>query len=481
MPIRTAPSIVRIDAGNTETPVVARPRTYAITDANGQSYSVRMPSHNAITDTLRGWDPQRRCVLNNVVIANNDGQRVIANDVVLTRPTPRRVRVEAPNTMIADAIRASIRSEQVRDLSALFQSAESLNWTENFTEFQAAYDEAREREHPVFRPDGMLGNFHNLYGTPEHPTRSFGLEIEVDFPDSNDWGSEQYALASALYTAGLAQDSEFNRWHTAARRHNLDGTVGYTRSRNAWSVEFDRSVDDCNGHRGAEIISPVMVDVPGGTYSVWEDVKTVVEQISNLGGRPTMRNGLHINIGGANVDATAMMNLVKIWAHFDDLMVRLAHTSEIGRNHRGRGYCLPIDYSDTRTYYLTQAMCGHTSAINLTHLDVHNAAALPANSPSRIEFRIFDSTLDAGRIQFYTTLCMAMVAAAIRGVGMEDFTPEQGGSHVRARGGPARRLSGDAWKSDTVRVREFIDFLALPREVAEDALTCYAKSRWMTA
>lgn len=500
----------------------ANTRTYTLTDTQGQTVAVRMPSRAAV----------QRAVENSVLLAQSvflcgveievDGRAQRIATVEVTPTTRGRRTTYTANfadtvygqyvassgssgaailDYVSRAINGDTGARSVRATSGTrtvqaaavrhIPAVEALGWADDFASFSSVYRSVRDsqREHPEFH-DTLLGDFHRV-GTLATTGRSFGLEIEVDFPNSTSWGYEKRTLARRLFEAGLSVSDQVRGWHYAARADNGRGqSAGYTSDRNRWTVEYDRSVDDCAGERGCEVVSPILYDTP----ETWQDVKTVIDIITELGGEVSVRHGLHVNIGASDLagDALSHVTLVRSLRHFDDLLVRLSHTPENGRWHRGRSYCARIDDTGIGNYmsrgierYSAEiisnvvAYNGHRAAVNFTHMPV-NASRVATST--RLEFRIFDGTLNVGRIQTNVMLCMALVAAAIRNTDTDLFASDEefGGAHLGQRT-DRRRLTGDAWKTDTERVREFVDYLALDSQAAEDVVTCYVASRWQRA
>jgi Putative amidoligase enzyme len=361
---------------------------------------------------------------------------------------------------------------------------EPLGWADDYSAFSAVYNEvkASDAEHPEYRAEGLVGEFHKV-GFLTELGRSFGLEIEIDFPQSRNYGTERSALARKMYEANLSTSPDVHSWHYAARRDNMNGTPGYSSDRNTWTVEFDRSVDDVGGARGCEIVSPILYNTP----ETWADVKTIIDFVKELGGEVNVRHGLHVNLGSRDFAGNDVfhMSLVRALRRYDDLLIRIAHTPENGAWHRGRSYCTTASegYANGNVgRYMIQELMGyngHHSIVNFTH---SADTVTRAGASTRLEFRLFDGTLDVGRIQMNVMLSMAMMAAAARATEAPfEGESEAGGTHFDSRPGRARRLSGAEWRTDTERVREFVDFLGLPAEGAKDVLIAYKASRWQRA
>lgn len=352
---------------------------------------------------------------------------------------------------------------------------ESLGVVEDHAIFQRIYESIEEYDFSSLRHATISDGF-GISTTSADGARTFGLEIEVDFPDSNDYGFERRELARSLYDMGLSVVSEPQGWHYNARAINSDGSTGYSTAENTWSVEFDRSIDGVEGSRGCEIVSPILTD----TARTWANVARILSAVRRLGGQVTTRTGLHVNIGTSDMRQDSVHSMLTTASQFDDLIVRLSHSQEVGQHHRGRNFCMPVFAPDLTDYYVGHSMLennGHMSAINLAHMErpVHNRSSVSA----RAEFRYFDGTLQVGRIQAYVMLCMALVNVSVAGVENMNLPAERSGSHHERRGGNARRLGGEAWRESTIRLRQFIDHLRLTEEAAMAVTAAYRQSRWM--
>jgi len=475
--------------GNYGDEISANTTTRHLVALNGDEATVRIPSRVAVLNAINDMRWNDPAIIVNATVETADSRYRLHEVYVSRVRTGRRVNfhIQALSVGNLSAAKASACAKAIEhalngttpewiNLSNV-RLPDALGFEESHSLFQRTYSQSASVDFT-----SAVNTISEGFGVPTvgiNGARTFGIEIEIDFPNSSEWGREQTLLAEALYSAGLARDDEFHDWHTAARRSNDDGTRGYSTDRNAWSVEFDRSVDDVNGQRGAEIVSPILTDTP----EVWRDVEQVLAIVRSLGGETTRRTGLHVNIGCSDMDRSSLTGLVRINSQFDDLIVRLSHTNEIGEHHRGRSYCRPVWYdrdsaSSSRLADYVYENNGHTSAVNLAHTS-RLISGRPSNS-ARIEFRYFDGTLEIQRIQAHVMLCIAMVNASIADISC-DLQTQRGGEHVSARrsGSRARTLSGEAWRNDTLRVRQFIDLIRLPAPAATMVAALYRNSRWM--
>lgn len=303
---------------------------------------------------------------------------------------------------------------------------------------------------------------------------SFGIELEIDFPEDDYPYSAREIFARRLHEEGIVSAPFVQRWHYVGE----DRPGGdYTVDPNNWVCEFDRSVDDVDGERGVEIKSQILYDEP----QTWHNVKRICEIARELGGRPTHRTGLHVNVGGSKFDNDNVEKhnaLLRLASSYDDVILRLAHNPLSGQTHRGRGYCshAPVPPTGFRNISQARAYSNHYQAFNLGHLPAEGERM---RDSSRVEVRIWDSTLDPGRIQGAVVASLGIVKMA-----EDKINPGQpsevAGSHRNTYG--RTRLEGDAWTASTESFRRFVSLIGKVSGNAEhhkEVLThMFASSRW---
>lgn len=356
--------------------------------------------------------------------------------------------------------------------------------TMSIEDFQELYDQAKanlragQRDVPSFpewesQPGAVTGGLAGEGGT------TFGLEIEIDFPDDTYPYSKRDEFARMLFNEGIALQPEVSRWHYLGEEgaNRPGGTFQETHL--GWSVEYDRSVDDVGGHRGLEIKSQILRDTP----DTWRTLRRICEVGRELGGKATKRTGVHVNIGSnwfPKDDPSTHLRLLRLMRTFDDTLIRLAHNPEIGPRHRGRQYCSPVSDPPSPArgmrVYEAKSYGGHYHSINLDHLpDEYTSQA----STSRVEFRPFDSSMDVGRIQMQTAISLGLAAAAHRGE--EPLVPERlAGSTGRDFG--RRALTGVPWEQATEPTRRLIRILQRSGLNSQEHLKqlshMFAESKW---
>lgn len=367
---------------------------------------------------------------------------------------------------------------------------DGVSYAESMTAFQATWDEAKAHfEAGNTALPYMIENATNGLGAREGG-RSFGLEIEIDFPEDMSFTAKE-RVAREIYEAGLSDSPQVRPWHWRARQTGPRGQAfggGYTDDPNMWSVEFDRSVDDVGGQRGCELVSPILYDTP----DTWRNLQTILDIVERNGGRATPRTGLHVNVGARDYDHTVENHnrLIGLANGYEDVIVRTSHNPQAGRTHRGREYCRPMTMPANGYSSIRAAQRGidprshdgssHRAMINLDHVPAEGA---PIQTSTRVEVRIFDGSTDPGRIQMATKMALGMVNAAVRGA-EPPAEAERAGTH-RARNaganGRARRLRGEEWENDTRSFRQMADTLFTREEDKKQFTYAFAASRWQSS
>jgi hypothetical protein len=392
-------------------------------------------------------------------------------DTVATAPT-------AAEQEVRSALRSEFQdslNDQQQARTDFAESSSGASYSDDMAAFQSAWDAAKahfasgETSLPYMRENATGG-----LGAREGG-RSFGIELEVDFPDDMTYQVKNQ-VAREIHEAGLSRSPQVHRWHHVGR---FGG--GYTDAPDNWSVEHDSSVDDVGGRRGCEIVSPILYDEP----QTWDNIAKICEIVERHGGKVTPRTGQHINVGAADFDHTVENHnrLLRMSSAYEDVLVRVAHNPQSGATHRGRAYCTAsqIPAGGYRAISHAQSNNSHRSMVNLDHVPAEGARV---TGSTRVEVRIFDGALDPGRIQTNVKVALGLVNAATRGV--EPTTePEAAGTHrsrnsarTRANGGSRRRLRGDEWAEDTASFRAFADAIFSREEDKAQMVHAFAATRW---
>lgn len=233
--------------------------------------------------------------------------------------------------------------------------------------------------------------------------QSFGLELEF-----NGISRQKAAEAIGMVINGNPDNSYAGGCYYKYVVTGADGRK--------WIVERDGSVYS-NGGEACEFVTPICS---------YEDIPLVQECIRALrkaGAKVDSSCGIHIHVDGANHDAKSLKNLVFTFRAKERLIYEAIGAPERRFNH----YCKTIgddlinnikkvknlDKSKLRdVWYKTYAPYSDQSA----HYNNSRYHAINLHSlwyRGTVEFRLFASTLHAGKVRAYITLCLALSAYAI--------------------------------------------------------------------
>lgn len=388
--------------------------------------------------------------------------------------TRRRPRIEEASAQVVEEVAA--HAPEVNEPTIINP------WS--IDEFQEIYDRVKEKLQTGAQwvptdfdlesiPGGVTGGLGAREGG-----NSFGIEIELDFPDEDYPYAARQEFARILHEEGIVRHPYVMRWHYVGGVGDDRDGGEYEVSPNDWSCEFDRSVDDVDGERGVEIKSQILYDEP----ETWKNIRRICEVAEQLGGRPTFRTGLHVNVGGAGFpsdDPSKHIALLRLANAYDDTLIRMAHNPASAPEHRGRAYCMPVHrpLEGFRGVDDVRSSSWHRNAFNLQHLQAQNS--MWQSPDARVEVRIWDSSIDPGRIQAAITTSLAMVKAA-----EQNIQPTQGnefaGSHREIYG--RRTLTGEEWERSTESFRQLAAIVekmgASTQMHREQLVTLFAASHW---
>jgi hypothetical protein len=354
-----------------------------------------------------------------------------------------------------------------------------VSYYENFSAFESVYTAAKSEK----KSTGKLAIPYikeNAFGglATRETGQGFGIELEYDWPEDLDHQARREAdakIGQMLKEANITPTEEKQGYHAAARAGYQDTHVD-TAGKGTWSWEHDGSV-------AGEIVTPVMYDEP----ETWQKLEKVVEILKANGAVPSLRAGAHVHVGTGSLfgtDPKKYSELAKLYSQHEDVVYRISTDPERG-THRGTksnfNYMspnpgvAPSGFADAAEIIRWQG--SRTRALNL-----HTVYFDEQAHKSHVEFRVFDSTLDAGSIQAQVKLAVSMTAAAARiaDEGETVRTREPIGVHSqrnKARG--RRRATSDDIKEETSTFRSLMDTL-FTRSVDKEQMTkLFAGSDWV--
>jgi len=213
-------------------------------------------------------------------------------------------------------------------------------------------------------------------------------------------------------------------------KHNNDGYDTYQTKDNqgrTWKVMSDSSIntEGRSAFYRCELVTPPL------NYNDIESLQEIVRLIKKAGGKTNNSCGIHVHVDGANHTADSLKNLLDIMRHKQQVLDKVLVV-----DYNRKNYCKNI----TEEFYI-QARKGKKSIGELqsgwydgqdgshNHYDnsrYHNLNLHSFFFRGTVEFRLFNSTLHAGKIKAYIQLCLAVSAKAIKApAGHLAFKPQE--------------------------------------------------------
>ena len=187
-----------------------------------------------------------------------------------------------------------------------------------------------------------------------------------------------------------------------------------------WKLVSDASIH-CETARGitssklysVEFVTPIC------HYQDIETVQEIVRQLRHAGAKVNNSCGIHVHVDASTHNVKTLRNIVNIMASKEDLLYK-ALDVQVHREH----YCKKAD-----TRFLDEMNYKRPKSINelesiwyngrdgkWNHYDrsrYHGLNLHSVFSKGTIEFRLFNSTLHAGRVKTYIQLCLAISNQAL--------------------------------------------------------------------
>lgn len=230
----------------------------------------------------------------------------------------------------------------------------------------------------------------------------FGVEIETFVMGYN--GREGLARALAVAIGGTTRfvGGHYGVWEAVA----TDGR--------AWKVMSDASVQ---GGVSCEIVSPIL------TYSDLDLVQTIVRAARGAGARVNESCGIHVHVDAASLTAGHVVNLASIVYRRQDLLFaalavlpgRQNFCKKLGASHVDNIRRHRSTTSARTDRGLNTAWYGRYEGFGAAHYDGSRYHALNLHAiwtKGTVEFRLFNSSLHAGKVKAYIQLALALVAQA---------------------------------------------------------------------
>lgn len=259
----------------------------------------------------------------------------------------------------------------------------------------------------------------------------FGVEVEM-----TGITREKAARLVAGVLGTTPSHPESNCYHTrtiadqAARKWKIMRDSSITPIRN------DDTIEPLDEYR-VEFVTPPL------NYSDIELLQNIIRKLRENGAKAHSSCGIHIHVDGANHTAVSLRRLVNFMTARQDLIYEALQIGARESNwcHKLNKTLLDAMKKDknltkekAEEIWYSRANDGYCGGIDHQHYNstrYHGVNLHSFFTKGTVEFRLFNSTLHAGKIKAYIQFCLAVSAWAITSQGkivfrsMEGYSPEQ--------------------------------------------------------
>ena len=259
----------------------------------------------------------------------------------------------------------------------------------------------------------------------------FGVEVEM-----TGITREKAARLVAEVLGTTPSHPESNCYHTrtiadqAARKWKIMRDSSITPIRN------DDTIEPLDEYR-VEFVTPPL------NYSDIELLQNIIRKLRENGAKAHSSCGIHIHVDGANHTAVSLRRLVNFMTARQDLIYEALQIGARESNwcHKLNKTLLDAMKKDknltkekVEEIWYSRANDGYCGGIDHQHYNATRYHGVNLHSfftKGTVEFRLFNSTLRAGKIKAYIQFCLAVSAWAITSQekivfrSMDGYTPEQ--------------------------------------------------------
>lgn len=259
----------------------------------------------------------------------------------------------------------------------------------------------------------------------------FGVEVEM-----TGITREKAARLVAEVLGTVPSHPESNCYHTrtiadqAARKWKIMRDSSITPIRN------DDTIEPLDEYR-VEFVTPPL------NYSDIELLQNIIRKLRENGAKAHSSCGIHIHVDGANHTAASLRRLVNFMTARQDLIYEALQIGDRENNwcHKLNKTLLDAMKKDknltkekAEEIWYSRANDGYCGGIDHQHYNATRYHGVNLHSfftKGTVEFRLFNSTLHAGKIKAYIQFCLAVSAWAITSQekivfrSMDGYTPEQ--------------------------------------------------------
>ena len=259
----------------------------------------------------------------------------------------------------------------------------------------------------------------------------FGVEVEM-----TGITREKAARLVAGVLGTTPSHPESNCYHTR--------TIADQAARK-WKIMRDSSITPIRNDDTSEPLDEYRVEfvTPPLNYSDIELLQNIIRKLRENGAKAHSSCGIHIHVDGANHTAVSLRRLVNFMTARQDLIYEALQIGDRESNwcHKLNKTLLDAMKKDknltkekAEEIWYSRANDGYCGGIDHQHYNstrYHGVNLHSFFTKGTVEFRLFNSTLHAGKIKGYIQFCLAVSAWAITSQekivfrSMDGYTPEQ--------------------------------------------------------
>lgn len=281
----------------------------------------------------------------------------------------------------------------------------------------------------------------------------FGVEVEM-----TGITREKAARLVAEVLGTTPSHPESNCYHTR--------TIADQAARK-WKIMRDSSIEAIRNDGTSEPLDEYRVEfvTPPLNYSDIELLQNIIRKLRENGAKAHSSCGIHIHVDGANHTAVSLRRLVNFMTARQDLIYEALQIGDRESNwcHKLNKTLLDAMKKDknltkekAEEIWYSRANDGYCGGIDHQHYNATRYHGVNLHSfftKGTVEFRLFNSTLHAGKIKAYIQFCLAVSAWAITSQekivfrSMDGYTPEQKVTIMRNILAHRLGLYGDEFKT----------------------------------
>ncbi len=281
----------------------------------------------------------------------------------------------------------------------------------------------------------------------------FGVEVEM-----TGITREKAARLVAEVLRTTPSHPESNCYHTR--------TIADQAARK-WKIMRDSSIEAIRNDGTSEPLDEYRVEfvTPPLNYSDIELLQNIIRKLRENGAKAHSSCGIHIHVDGANHTAVSLRRLVNFMTARQDLIYEALQIGDRESNwcHKLNKTLLDAMKKDknltkekAEEIWYSRANDGYCGGIDHQHYNATRYHGVNLHSfftKGTVEFRLFNSTLHAGKIKAYIQFCLAVSAWAITSQekivfrSMDGYTPEQKVTIMRNILTHRLELYGDEFKT----------------------------------